>query len=222
MVFLSVFKVRMNIQESLIRERERDKDIITVRSAEINQYKCFQMNCTILTNDAKPQQLLQPHVNIKTQNKNVSHGRDSTAFMNTTTYIQLSIFTFSFYTCFYDLIQVSHPCFLSAINLLYSLLRDFMGCYRFCLENICFNPYGALHQCYKLAFCLTPMLQLSYFANSTSCRDKELPEKTLGDLSRGAEVFLCSAYNALEKTAFLKFLGCCSCSLGSSRGKYSS
>lgn len=54
MVFLSVFKVRMNIQESVIREKERDKDIIPVKSAEINQYECFQMNYTILTNDAKP------------------------------------------------------------------------------------------------------------------------------------------------------------------------
>lgn len=34
-VFLSLFKVRMKIQDSLIRE-ERDKDIIPVKSAEIN------------------------------------------------------------------------------------------------------------------------------------------------------------------------------------------
>lgn len=53
MVFLSVFKVRMKIQESLIRE-ETDKDIIPVKSAEINRYKCVQMNRTILRNDAKP------------------------------------------------------------------------------------------------------------------------------------------------------------------------
>lgn len=34
-VFLSLFKERMKIQESLIR-KERDKDIIPVKSAEIN------------------------------------------------------------------------------------------------------------------------------------------------------------------------------------------
>lgn len=36
MVFLSLFKERVKIQESLIREEERDKDIIPVNSAEIN------------------------------------------------------------------------------------------------------------------------------------------------------------------------------------------
>lgn len=35
-VFFSLFKERMKIQESLIREKERDKDIIPVKSAEIN------------------------------------------------------------------------------------------------------------------------------------------------------------------------------------------
>ena len=36
MVFLSVFKVRMKIQESSMREKEGDRDIIPVKSAEIN------------------------------------------------------------------------------------------------------------------------------------------------------------------------------------------
>jgi len=36
MVFLSVFRVRMKIRESLIREKERDKDMIPVKSAKMN------------------------------------------------------------------------------------------------------------------------------------------------------------------------------------------
>lgn len=35
-VFLSLFKERIKIQESLNREKEKDKDIISVKSAEIN------------------------------------------------------------------------------------------------------------------------------------------------------------------------------------------